>query len=235
MAGISIIIPTYNETKNITSLIPRIAYILIGYDYELIVVDDSSPDGTAKAARELANDYPVKVLVRPGKLGLSSAVVEGFKASIGDVIGVIDADLQYPPEYIKELLMAFSGGSDIVIGSRYVDGSKIENWNWFRSIVSKGAIMLSSPLTDVKDPTSGHFFLKRSVIEDILFNPHGFKILLEILVKGKYNSVKEIPIAFKAREEGKSKLGIGEYVNYLKLLYSLYGFRIKVALNGICY
>ena len=231
MAGLSVIIPTYNEKKNITRLIPRIASILIGHDYELIVVDDSSSDGTAEAARELANDYPVKVLVRLGKLGLSSAVVEGFKASIGDVIGVIDADLQHPPEHIKEFLMAVSGGSDIVIGSRYVDGSKIEDWNWFRSIVSKGAIMLSSPLTDVKDPTSGYFFLKRSVIEDILFNPHGFKILLEILVKGKYNNVKEIPIAFKAREKEESKLGIGEYVSYLKLLYSLYGFRIKVALN----
>ena len=232
MAGISVIIPTYNEKKNITRLIHRIASILKGHDYELIVVDDSSSDGTAEAARELAKDYPVKVLVRLGKLGLSSAVVEGFKASIGDVIGVIDADLQHPPEHIKQFLMAVSGGSDIVIGSRYVDGSKIEDWNWFKSIVSKGAITLSSPLTDVKDPTSGYFFLKRSVIENISFNPHGFKILLEILVKGKYNNVKEIPIAFKAREEGESKLGIGEYVSYLRLLYSLYGFRIKVAFNG---
>ncbi len=232
MAGISVIIPTYNERSNITRLIPRIASILAGHDYELIVADDSSPDGTAEAARELANDYPVKVLVRLRKLGLSSAVAEGLKVSIGEVIGVMDADLQHPPEHIKEFLMAVSGSSDIVIGSRYVDGSKILDWNRFRSIVSRGAIMLSSPLTDVKDPMSGYFFLRRSVIEGISFNPHGFKILLEILVKGKYNNVKEIPIVFKARKEGESKLGIGEYVSYLNQLYCLYGFRIKVALNG---
>ncbi len=171
MAGIAVIIPTYNEKKNIR-LIPRIASILNGHDYELIVVDDYSSDGTAEAAREFAKDYPVKVLVRLGKLGLSSAVVEGFKASIGDVIGVIYADLQHPPEHIKEFLMAVSGGSDIVIGSRYVDGSKIEDWNWFRSIVSKGAITLSSTFNGCERSHERVFFHRKECYrEHIIQSP----------------------------------------------------------------
>lgn len=227
MVDVSVIIPTYNERENIKKLIPLIDKNFLEHDYEVIVVDDSSPDGTAVAARELANNYPVRVLVRSGKSGLASAVVEGFKMARGEIIGVIDADMQHPPEYIITLVQTILNSYDIVVGSRYINGDKIEGWSWFRSLVSKGAIMLSYPLTDVKDPMSGYFFLKRKVIEDISFNPKGYKILLEILVKGAYKKIKEIPFTFKLRETGKSKLGIGEYSNYLKLLYHLYRFKLK--------
>jgi len=232
MVEVSIIIPTFNERENIKKLIPRIDRTLCGYDYEIIVVDDSSPDGTALTAKELACNYPVRVIVRPEKSGLASAVVEGFRNTEGECIGVIDADLQHPPERIKDFMHAVFNGYDIAVGSRYIDGGKIEGWGWFRYMVSKGAILLSSPLTSVKDPVSGYFFLRRKVIEGVSLNSQGFKILLEILVKGNYDRVMEIPYIFKLREEGESKLGIGEYASYLRLLYRLYGFKLKRRMNG---
>jgi len=224
---ISVIIPTYNERGNIEKLIPQIAEVLQNYKYELVIIDDSSPDGTAEAAREFAEKYNVRVLIRQNKSGLSSAVVEGFNTALGDIIGVIDADLQHPPEYIINFIQAISDGYDIAVGCRYIEGGKTEGWSMFRLLVSRVAIMFSMPLTDVRDPLSGYFFLKRKVIENVSFNPTGFKILLEILVKGFYSKVKEVPYTFKLRENGESKLSVSEYSNYLKLLYYLYGFKLK--------
>ena len=229
---ISIIIPTYNEKENIGKLIPSIHKILKAYNYELIVVDDNSPDGTAKFAEELSELYPIKVLKRNEKLGLASAILHGFHNSRGEILGVIDADLQHSPEYLKNFVDSVCNGQDIAIGSRYVKGGKIEEWSNFRSIVSKGAIMLSAPLTGIKDPMSGYFFLKRKVIDNINFIPKGYKILLEILVKGSYNEVTEFPITFRNRQNGKSKLNIKEYTNYIELLYCLYGFKLKRIFNG---
>lgn len=224
---ISITMPTYNEKENIKKLIPVIDDVLNWCKYELIVVDDNSPDGTAEVAEELSNKYPVRVLKRERKLGLSSAILHGFQNSRGRILGVIDADLQHPPKYMKELIHATSNGYDIAIGSRYVEGGKTEDWSMYRSIVSKGAIMLSRPLTDIRDSTSGYFFLKKDVIKDMSFSSLGYKILLEILTKGSYENVKEIPYTFKNRQNGDSKLGKGEYVDYLKLLYHLYRFKFR--------
>lgn len=229
---VTVVVPTYNERENIKKLIPKISKALCGYIYEIIVVDDSSPDGTASAAKELSNNYPVRVILRPEKSGLSSAVVEGFKASHGKITGLIDADLQHPPEKIRTFVEALLKGQDIVIGSRYVNGGKIEGLGKFRVLVSRAAVLLSIPLTRVKDPMSGYFFLKKKVIEYVQFNPMGYKILLEILVKGSYKKVEEIPYTFKLRETGKSKLSAGEYTNYLKLLYHLYVFKLERILYG---
>lgn len=224
MEKISVIIPTYNEKENIGKLIPAIHDILNGYEYELVIVDDNSPDGTAKVAEELSKTYPVRILKRNGKLGLASAILYGFQNSKFDILGVIDADLQHPPEYMKGFINAVKDGYDIAIGSRYVHGGKIEGWSRYRSLVSRGAIILSKPLTNIKDPTSGYFFLKKDVIKEISFSSIGYKILLEILVKGSYGNIKEIPYTFKSRQNGNSKLGNAEYINYLKLLYHLYSF-----------
>ena len=225
---ISVVIPTYNEAENIKKIIPRIDKILKDYDYEILVVDDSSPDGTAKIAKRLSKQYPVRVLKREKKLGLASAILHGFKNANGDVLGVIDADLQHPPEYMKEFIRAIEGGYDIAIGSRYIEGGRVEGWSWTRKIVSKGAIMLAKPLIrGVKDPISGYFFLKKDVIEGVEFNPTGYKLSLEILVKGKWERAKEIPYTFKERRIGKSKLDKKEIFKYLKLLCNLYEYRIK--------
>lgn len=223
---VSIVIPTYNEKQNIEKLIP----LLDKYfkkDYEIIVVDDSSPDGTADACRDMAKDYPIKVLDRPSKMGLASAVVAGFYEAKGDIIGVIDGDMQHPPEFATVLCRSVMDGSDIAIGSRYIEGGHSEDWGLFRKIVSRGAILLAMPLVSVKDPMSGYFFLRRKVISQIIFNPRGFKILLEILVKGKYSIIDECPYNFELRTNGESKLSMKEYWDYLRLLLHLYDYKIS--------
>jgi dolichol-phosphate mannosyltransferase len=224
---LSIIVPTYNEAENIKPLIERIGETLRQNDYEVLVVDDNSPDGTAGMAESLSKAYPVRIIHRPGKSGLASAVVEGIGEAEGDIVGVIDADLQHPPELVAQLVEAVTEGNDIAIASRYVQGGGMENWSFLRKITSRGAILLSRPLTKAHDPVSGCFFLKKEVVTGIKYKPAGFKILLEILVKGKYKRIKEIPYTFRERAKGKSKLGLGEYTSYLKLLYSLYLFRLK--------
>jgi len=231
---ISIIVPTYNEAENIKKLVPMVASALSGDNYEILVVDDSSPDGTAKVSEKLAEKYPVRVIKRSSKLGLASAILEGFKHACGDVLGVIDADLQHPPMYMKEFIKAIYEGYDIVIGSRYVEGGKIEGWNKERILISKGAILLTRPLIfGVKDPISGYFFLKKSVIEGVKFNPTGYKFSLELLVKGNYKKIKEVPYTFKMRKIGESKLDSGEIYKYLHLIGHLYKYRFSQILRSL--
>ena len=194
--------------------------------YELVIVDDNSPDGTAELALELSRHYPIRVIKRPGKLGLATAVVEGFKHARGEVLVVMDADLQHPPELVPELVRkVLYEGYDIAIASRYVKGGRIEGWSFTRRIVSKGAILLAHLLVPrtrgIKDPVSGFFAIKRSVIEGVELNPIGYKILLEILAKGRWTRVVEVPYTFKPRTRGKSKLSAKEIVNYLRHLLRL--------------
>jgi len=222
----SLIIPTYNEKENIPILVKRIHETLSNYcDYEVIIVDDNSPDQTWKVAEELAKEYPVKVIKRKGKLDLSSAVIEGFKHAHGKILGVMDADLQHPPEILPTLIEEIKNGKDLVVASRYTKGGKIENWGLRRKIVSKGARLLAKILVPqarvIKDPLSGYFVFRREVIEGIELTPVGYKILLEILAKGTYEEIAEIPITFGSRSMGKSKLTIGEYINFVKHLYRL--------------
>jgi dolichol-phosphate mannosyltransferase len=221
---ISIVSPTYNESENIRLLIERISQVMSGRKYEIIVVDDNSSDGTVEIVKELSKKYPVKVLVRNGKLGLASAILTGFEHAKGNIIGVIDADLQHPPEYLLEFVKAIEkGGYDIVFGSRYTDGGGIDGWTRKRLLTSKVAILLAKPLVKgVKDPMSGFFFLKRSVIEGVRLNPTGYKLGLEILVKGRYGRLKEVPYTFKRRRNGASKLNGSEILSYLSLLKGLY-------------
>ncbi|GAB6102853.1 glycosyltransferase family 2 protein [Thermococcus atlanticus] len=222
---VSVIIPTYNERENLEELFDRISRALKGYDFEIVVVDDDSPDRTWARAMELAEKYPVKVIRRLGEKGLSSAVIRGFREAEGEVFVVMDADLQHPPEVIPALLEEIEGGADIAIASRYIRGGKVENWYWYRRIISLGAIMIGRvalpKIRDIKDPVSGFFALRREVIEDAELNPVGFKILLEILVKGKYRDVREVPFTFGLRRAGESKLGRKTVFNYLKHIYRL--------------
>jgi len=227
MELISIIIPTYNEAENIKKIIPLIASTLINYDYEIIVVDDNSPDRTAEIARELAKKYPIRVFIRKNEKGLASAIVFGFKMAKGDILCAIDADLQHPPSLLKNMIDKILKGYDIVIASRYVSGSIIKNWPMHRQFISKLAIFLAKPLTDVKDPMSGFFVLKRKVIEQINFKPRGYKILLEILTKGRYERILEVPYTFQTRSSGSSKMDWREIVNYILLLLHLYAFKLK--------
>lgn len=220
--------PTYNETENLDELVRRVqqACSSAGLQVEIVIVDDNSPDGTGARAEELAKTQNLKVVHRSGKLGLSSAVLEGFNVASGSVLVVMDADLSHPPEKIPEMVSKIdSGEADVVVGSRYIKGGSVENWPITRRIISKGATLLARWLTKVKDPMSGFFALKRSVIEGVVLDPVGYKIGLEILVKGKYSKAVEVPIHFADRKAGKSKLGGGEYLRYIDHVILLYEYR----------
>ena len=221
---ISIIIPTYNEKENIKKLIFKINKIL-NKNYEIIVVDDNSPDRTGEVVDKLRKNN-VRCIHRKGKLGLSSAVIEGFSKAKGNIIGVMDADLSHNVNIIPNLIKPIvDGKAELTIGSRYVKGGGVKNWPLTRKIISKGATLLSLLLTRIKDPMSGFFFLKKSIIKDINLNAKGYKILLEIIVKGNYKNVKEVPYTFKDRKLGKSKLNKKEYINYLRNLFNLMRYK----------
>jgi len=217
-------VPTYNESGNLRTLVERISLVT---DSEIIVVDDASPDGTGKLADELAKTHPMKVIHRSGKLGLASAIIEGFNAASGDIVGVIDADLSHPPELIPKLIEPImKGEADIVLASRYVQGGGEENWPYWRKVTSRGAVLLARGLTPVNDSMSGYFFMRKSVIDGVKLDAVGFKICLEVLVKGRYGKVAEVPYTFNNRKAGKSKLNVLEYTNYLRHLFKLYRHRI---------
>ena len=222
---LSLIAPTYNEKENITPLVERLHKALSKYSYELIVVDDNSPDGTSDLAKSLSSQYPLKVIVRTAERGLASAVVAGFNQARGQVLGVIDADLQHPPEAIPALVEAIRGGADVAIASRYVEGGNIEGWSTKREVISKGAKILATILLpstrEIKDPLAGFFLFKRKVIDGAVLTPTGYKILLEVLVRGNASHVEEVPYTFKERERGESNLTFREQLNYLKHLSRL--------------
>ncbi len=242
MAKLSIIVPTYNEAGNIVKLAEAIFSSLAGSSFELVVVDDNSPDGTGKLADELAAKHGNVIVVhRSGKLGLGTAILEGMEVASGDTIGVIDADMQHPPELLKPMFEKAAEGADIVIASRYVEGGSVEDWSFFRRTISKGALWLSHlflPRTrKVGDTMSGYFLFKKSVVEGVPLNVKDFKLLIEILAKGRYESVVELPYTFRTRTAGKSKLGSTQMLSYVKQLLRLSDYRVlkfrAVGVSGI--
>jgi len=222
---VSVIIPTYNEKDNIAPLLARIDKALSGYDYEVLIVDDNSSDGTIEIASELASRYPVKVIVRQNERGLATAVVHGLRAASGRIIGVMDADLQHPPEVIPELIKALQGGADMVVASRYIEGGGCPNWGLSRKIISRVALVISHLLLPstrpVKDPLSGFFMFRRQNVDPEKLKPIGYKISLEVMLTGRFQRVVEVPYIFEDRSAGKSKLNPGQQLDYLRHLFSL--------------
>jgi dolichol-phosphate mannosyltransferase len=220
---ISIIVPTYNEKDNITPLVERLHKKLDSINYEILFVDDNSRDGTAETIHSLAGKYPVKVMVRKDKRGLSSAVVDGIKATVGDMVIVMDADLQHPPEIVPQVIKALKS-HELAVGSRYAKGgSPGEEWKLSRKIVSAVANLLSFPLAPkIKDRMSGFFGFQRSAVNANKLNAVGWKIGLEIMAKGNFKSVTEVPYTFAVRERGASKLSRKIMWQYIKQLVMLY-------------
>jgi len=223
---LSLIVPTYNEADNIAALASRVHDALaLHCRYELIVVDDDSPDGTADLARSLDSKYPIKVIVRHKERGLATAVLEGFRHASGEILGVIDADLQHPPEMIPNLLPHVRNGADAVVASRYEPGGGTEKWTWQRQLVSKGARTLAHILLPSSkkstDPLSGFFLFKRQAMDGIELRPIGYKILLEILVRGRVGKVASVPYTFTGREAGESKYNVHEQISYLRHILRL--------------
>ncbi|MCD6591148.1 MAG: glycosyltransferase [Candidatus Aenigmarchaeota archaeon] len=225
---ISLIIPTYNEKHNVRILVPRLFNTLKGYKFEIIFVDDNSPDGTGEVLEELKKKYRITVIHREGRKGLSSAVLDGVRVSKGEIIGIMDADLSHPPEAIPDMVKPIiNGEAEVVIGSRYVGCGSIKGWSLKRKLMSKAGNILARPLTGVNDAMSGFIFFRRDVINDVKFRPMSLKIGLEILVKGNYNKAVEVPYIFVDRKFGRSKLGLRESIKYLCHLVHLYFYRIN--------
>ena len=222
---LSVIVPTYNEAGALPILVNRLLGALegCGFDFELVIVDDNSPDGTGLVADDLARDHPIHVIHRPRKAGLASAVLDGLAVARGDLIGVMDADLSHPPEVIPVMVRALEeGGVDLAVGSRYVKDGAIEDWPWRRKIVSVLANLMTRWLIPVKDATSGFFVIRRAAIDGVELNPIGFKIGLEVMARACYQSYAEIPYVFTDRKHGTSKFGPSEVCSFLKQLAILY-------------
>lgn len=235
---ISVIVPTYCEAENLSTLVPRVNSALQGTGIrgEILIVDDNSPDNTEQVCGELAAEYPLRLIVRKTERGLSSAVIEGMRQAQGAVLVVMDADLSHPPERIPEMVHAVRcGGADFAIGSRYVAGGGTEEgWGLFRWLNSKVATWLARPLTNARDPMAGFFALSRARFQSARhLDPVGYKIGLELIVKCGCRQITEVPILFARRFRGKSKLSIKEQVNYLRHLGRLYGYKLcsRLAVN----
>jgi dolichol-phosphate mannosyltransferase len=227
---ITLVIPTYNEAGNIPVLVDKVFSIFSEnkLDGNIIIIDDDSPDQTWSVAENLMGKYPnLEVLRRLDKRGLSSAVLDGFALANTEIVGVIDADLSHPPEKIPELVAPIiNGEADFTLGSRYIYQGGTENWPLKRRLSSKIATLAVLGLTKVKDPMSGFFFLKKDRIKDVELSPKGFKIGLEILVRGNCEKVIEVPIVFRDREYGESKLSSNVISDYLLHVLKLYMYRI---------
>jgi dolichol-phosphate mannosyltransferase len=226
-ATLAIVVPTYNERDRLADLVREVfaAYAAERIDGELVIVDDNSPDGTGQLADELASRHRITVLHRAGKLGLGTAVIEGFAAATAPVVGVIDADLSHPPALLPRMLAVMqSASADFVIGSRYIPGGGTRNWGFARLLMSRAACLMARGLTPIRDATSGFFLIRRDLVRDVRISAGGFKICLELLVRVRPASVVEVPYVFVGRTAGESKMNLKEALGYLEQLKQLRRF-----------
>jgi dolichol-phosphate mannosyltransferase len=231
---LAIVIPTRCEVDNIRRLLTRIKDNVdpLAISYELIVVDDDSNDGTERVVQELSDkDSRIRLLIRKKSRGLAGAVIHGWQNTDADILGVIDADLQHPPEVLPRLLNKIQSGADIAIGTRYASTNCQHSWSTFRGLVSQLATRMAAPLQKpdipVSDPMSGFFVVRRACIQSVKLQPTGFKLLLEILVKGNIQSVAEVPFTFGQRCAGRSKASLPVMIDYLSLLVRLWMRKIS--------
>jgi dolichol-phosphate mannosyltransferase len=218
---LTIVIPTYNERDGVRALVDRIRAVLARENcrYEILFVDDSSDD-TPQVLEQLTRLYPeVRYIHRSDERGLATAVAMGFKAARGRSLIVMDADLQHPPELIP-LIAARLKTADVVIPSRFIAGGSDGGLDWCRKLISWTARTIGrvalKRVRGISDCTGGYFGLRRGVLRGVQLDPVGWKILLEVLVKGRYRTVHEVPYAFAPRDSGQSKMSLKEQWNYLR-------------------
>lgn len=225
VAELAVIVPTFNERDNISEVVSRLEQCLQGEAWEVIFVDDDSPDGTAARVREIARQHPrVRCLQRIGRRGLSSACVEGMLASSAPYLAVMDADCQHDERVLPHMLdILRAGDTDVVVGSRYTDGGGIGGWNASRAKMSRLATRLSRAVMkqNLSDPMSGFFALRRDVFELAVrdLSNIGFKILLDLIASSPQPlRLRETPYTFRNRHAGESKLDSQAMWGYLMLL-----------------
>ena len=227
---LSVIIPTYNESKNIELMAIRVFDALKKFNIsaELLVIDDSSPDGTADLATKLSKDYPIRVYIRTKREGPGPAILDGIRLAAAPVACVMDGDLSHPPEALPSMYKLIKEGSaKLVIGSRHVSGGGASKWIWYRKFFSLGARLLGRLLTPVNDLTSGYFMFDKKIMEGANIDPIGCKVGLELMVKGKHQGkVVEYPIVFTERAAGESKMGWRETREYLLHLLTLIFYKL---------
>jgi dolichol-phosphate mannosyltransferase len=226
MPRVSIVVPTFNESENITTLVNAVHGVLGEIPHEILVVDDDSPDQTWMKVSDMAQSRPwLRSIRRVGKRGLSSAVLDGFAEARGSYLGVMDADLSHDERILPELVAALDKGADLAIGSRRVPGGGAVEWPWYRRMTSSGATLLAKLVLNlnISDPMSGYFVTKRAIYERSKerLEPRGYKILVEIAVKGRPERIKEVPFIFRNRKEGYSKLSGSVMAQYIQMLLML--------------
>lgn len=234
---LSLVIPTYNEGKNVQKIVyllsQRLDEIIPGA-YELIVVDDNSPDGTWEIAAGMLPEYPqLKVMRRVDERGLSTAVIRGWQAARGEVLGVIDADLQHPPEVLAKLWAEIKRGADLAVASRHVEEGGVSDWSVVRRFLSRGAqtlglVILPGVVGRVSDPMSGYFLVRRRCLVGRTLSPLGYKILIEVIARGRVPWIGEVGYVFQERQAGESKVTGKQYVDYLRHL-----LRLRMSLGPI--
>lgn len=226
----SLVIPTYKEGQNITRLVTLLADLLdarLPGAYELIVVDDDSPDGTWEIACNLIAQYPqLRVMRRTDERGLSTAVIRGWQVARGEILGVIDADLQHPPETLMQLYEEIANGADLAVASRHVEGGGVSDWSFLRRFLSRGAqtlglLILPGVVGRISDPMSGYFLVRRRCLRDRPLSPLGYKILIEVVGRGRIGPIAEVGYVFQERTEGESKVTRKQYVDYIRHLLRL--------------
>jgi dolichol-phosphate mannosyltransferase len=229
---ISIVAPTYREAANLRHVAKAVdeACKDLAGGYELLFIDDDSQDGSEEICAELAESFPVRIVVRKGERGLATAVIYGIGVSSGDIVVVMDADLSHPPSAIPTMVERLQKGeSDFVLGSRYVEGGSIhDDWSFFRQLNSIIPSLLARPLCPLRDPMSGFFGIRRTDMPaPSSLSPIGYKIALEIFVKGAFKNASEVPIHFADRQYGESKLSLKEQLNFLRHLGRLYAYKLR--------
>ena len=227
-ADLTMVVPTYNEKDRLAELVSRLfeSATAAGLALELVVVDDNSPDGTGQLADELAKTRRVTVIHRAGKLGLGTAVVEGFAVATADIVGVMDADFSHPPALVPKMYAAFKQtGAEVLVASRYIPGGSTPDWPFKRRLLSRVACMLARPLSPIRDAASGFFLIRREIARSVSIKAGGFKICLELIVRGWPTRLVELPYRFDDRELGESKMSTREASGYLFQLKDLYLLR----------
>jgi dolichol-phosphate mannosyltransferase len=208
--SVSIIVPTLNEEENIVPLVSQITACAVPFR-EILFVDDHSTDGTRAEIRALEGSHPIRLLEQDGAdVGLAGAIMVGARAAEGEILLVMDSDLSHPPERINDLLAPlFAGTADLVVGSRYIKGGSTQGWPMWRRIVSRAGAALAYPLTGLHDSMCGFFAIGRSRLLELAPETSGFKIVFEAIVRaGGTLRVREIPIAFRERMRGRSKMSV---------------------------
>ena len=229
---LSLVIPTYNERKSLTELLPRLGQVAQSLDcpLEVVIVDDNSPDGTADFAQDFRAEAPmfIRVVPRDGKFGLASAVIEGWRSCRGDVMAVMEADGSHDESLLPEMFQRIrSGKVDVCVGSRFVPGGDLGDWGMKRKLLSRVAVLIGRGVCPVKDATSGFLMFHRNVLEGVSLDPAGFRIGLEVLVRGRYQTFDELPYVFVSRRVERSTTGIREIFSYLVQLGRLYVYRYR--------